>query len=164
MAVLVANLALILGLSEYPGPFEDKFRSISPLMQFPVHLERVGKFLRPKMRPEDRLVIDNFGDESNLLAVLVGLPLLPGDRAFLPSDRYGSDPFPYVNSHHPRFAVLAERGIIGSHLGLPPACSASWIVRGMEFRCLYENEIYRIYEIDYTSLSDSVHLVNRRKR
>ena len=147
--VLAANLAVIAGLSEYPGPFEDKFRSVSPLMQFPVHIEGGGKFLKPRMRPEDYLVIDNFNDEPNLLGVVVGLPLLPGDRSFSPSDRNGNDPFPYLKSHQPRFAILSERGIIGSHLGLPSACSTTWTVRGLDFRCLYENDIYRIYEIDY---------------
>lgn len=152
-AVMIANLALIVGLSKYPGPFEDKFRSVSPLMQFPVHIEEVGKFLRPKLLPEDRLVIDNFNDEPNLLGVVVGLPLLPGDRAFSPSSRNGNDPFPYLKSRQPRFAILSKRGVIGSHLGLPSACSTGWIVRGMDFRCLYENDIYRVYEIDYRSLS-----------
>jgi 4-amino-4-deoxy-L-arabinose transferase-like glycosyltransferase len=152
-AVLAANLAFILILSECPGPFEDKFRSISPLMQFPIHIEGAGKFLKPMMRPEDRVVIDSFNEESNLLGVVAGLPLLPGDRAFIPSDRNGGDPFPYLNSYHPRFAILAELGIIGSRLRLPPTCSGSWIVRGMEFNCVYENEIYRIYEIYYTSSS-----------
>jgi hypothetical protein len=160
--VLVANLALIVGLSEYRGSFEDKFRSVSPLMQFPVHIEKVGKFLRPMIRPEDHLVIDNFNDESNLLGVATGLPLLLGDRAFAASDHNGTDPFPYLNSHQPRFAVLSGRGIIGSHVGLPPTCSASWIVRGMNFRCLFENDIYRIYEIDYAQVSNSTDLANRR--
>lgn len=160
--VLVVNLALIVGLSEYPSSFEDKVRSVSPLMQFPVHIDGVGKFLRPMIRPEDRIVIDNYNEESNLLGIVVGLPLLPGDRAFLPSDRKGKDAFPYLNSYHPRFAILAERGAIGSHFGLPPACSASWIVRGMEFRCLYENEIYRIYKIDYSSVSLSLTPANVR--
>lgn len=162
IAIMVANLAIIFVLSEYPDRFEDKFRSVSPIMQFPVHIEAVGKFLRPKIRPEDHLVIDNFNDESNLVAVEAGLPLLPGDRVFVPSDRSGSDPFPYLSSHQPRFAVLSGRGIIGPHLGLPPTCSASWTIRGMDFRCLFENDIYRIYEIDYASVSNSADLANRR--
>jgi 4-amino-4-deoxy-L-arabinose transferase-like glycosyltransferase len=150
IAFMVANLGIITGLSQSPGSLQDKFRSISPLMQFPVHIEAVGNFLRPKMRPGERLVIDNFNDESNLLAAVVGLPLLPGDQAFLPSERNGSDPFSYLNRFHPRFAVLSGKGMIGSRLGFPPTCSASWIVRTMEFECRYENETYRIYEIDYT--------------
>ncbi len=161
-ALLVANLALIVGLSEYPSSFEDKFRSVSPLMQFPVHVEEVRKILLPLMQPTDRVLIDNYNDEPNILGIAIGLPLLANDRAFLTPDRNGTDPFPYLNFQQPRFAVLSTQGILGSHLGLPPICSASWILRGMEFKCRYANEIYRIYEIDYTSVGDPANVPNRR--
>jgi 4-amino-4-deoxy-L-arabinose transferase-like glycosyltransferase len=152
MAVLMAaNLAFILWFSTHSGPFEDKFRSISPLMPFQVHIKTVAKFLRPKIRPEDRLVIDSFNDESNLVAAALGLPLLPGDRAFIPSNSNRSGPFQFFSSAHPRFAVLAGRGTFGSQLSLPFACSTTWWIQDMQFRCVFENEIYRVYEMDYKS-------------
>ena len=150
-AVLVANLALITGLSEYPGPFEDKFRSISPLMQFPVHVEEVGKMLLPQMQPADRVVIDNYNDESNILGIVIGLPMLAKDRAFFATDGIGIDPFPYLNSQQPRFAILSKQGTLGSHLKMQKDCSPSWVIRGMDFRCIFENDVYRVYEIRYDS-------------
>lgn len=128
----------------------DRLRQISPLMQFSVHLEEVAKSLHQRMQPGDRLVIDNFNDGSNLVAAAIGLPLLVGDRAFMPSSENSSDPRPFISSYHPRFAIVSERGIIGPRPGFPPACLPSWIVDGMDFRCLYENEIYWVYEIGYS--------------
>jgi len=155
-AVLVANLALIVGLSEYPGSFEDKFRSVSPLMQFPVHVEEVAKVLQPKLAPADRVLIDNYNDESNILGIAIGLPLLAGDRAFFASDRNGTDPFPYLNTQHPRFAILSIHGLLGSHLELPRDCPGSWVIRGMVFQCIFENDIYQAYEIQYPSTNGKV--------
>jgi 4-amino-4-deoxy-L-arabinose transferase-like glycosyltransferase len=154
VAVLVANLALIVGFSEYPGPFEDKFRSVSPLMQSAVHVEEVGRFLRPRMEPGDHVLIDNYNDEPNILGIAIGLPLLAGDRAFFAYDQTGTDPFPYLNSQHPRFAILSGRGIVGSRLDLPKGCPASWVIRGMDFQCIFENDIYRVYEIRYPSTTN----------
>jgi 4-amino-4-deoxy-L-arabinose transferase-like glycosyltransferase len=155
-AVLVANLALIVSLSEYHGSFEDKFRSISPLMQFPVHVEEVANILLPKLKPADRVLIDNYNDETNILGIAIGLPLVAKDRAFLASERNGTDPFPYLNAQHPRFAILSSRGMLGSHLELPKDCSASWVMRGMEFQCIFANDAYRVYGIRYGSTTDSV--------
>jgi hypothetical protein len=148
ITVLLTNLIVIVGLSLRTSHLGDEFRSISPLMQFSTHVEGVGIFLRPQANSEDRFVIDNYNEEANLLSAVIGLPLLAGDRAFVPSNKSGVDPFPYINSYHPRFAILSARGTIGSHMALPPACSGSWRVRGVNFRCVYENEIYRVYEID----------------
>jgi hypothetical protein len=151
LAVLVvANLAVVVGLSRRPTRLGEKFRSISPLMQFSGHLEDLGKFLRPRIQPTDRVVIDNFNGEANLVGVVIGLPLLTGDRMFTTHfNAREVDPFPYISSYQPRYAVLSSRGTIGPSLGLPAVCSDSWIVRGVSFRCLHENEIYRVYEITY---------------
>jgi 4-amino-4-deoxy-L-arabinose transferase-like glycosyltransferase len=155
-AVLVANLALIVSLSEYHGSFEDKFRSISPLMQFPVHVEEVANILLPKLKPADRVLIDNYNDETNILGIAIGLPLVAKDRAFLASERNGTDPFPYLNAQHPRFAILSPRGMLGSHLELPKDSSASWEMRSTEFQCIFANDVYRVYEIRYGSTTDNV--------
>jgi hypothetical protein len=151
VVVLVANLGLIIGLSKYHGPFEDKFRSVSPLMQFPLHVEEVGKFLLPQMRPTDRVLVDSYNDESNLLGIVIGLPLIAKDRAMFVSDQNETDPFPYLYSQRPRFAILSEQGKLGSHLAMPRDCSSSWVIRDMEFRCIFANDVYRVYEIQYGS-------------
>jgi hypothetical protein len=148
IAVALTNLTLIVGLSLRAGHLGDKFRSISPLMQFSTHVEEIGKFLRPQTKLDDHFVIDDYNEEPSLLEAAIGLPLLAGDRAFVPSNIAGLDPFPYVKSYHPRFAILSARGTLGSRMGWPPTCSAPWMVKGVGFRCIYENEIYRIYEID----------------
>jgi hypothetical protein len=155
MAVLIANLALIIGLSGYRSPFEDKFRSISPLMQFPVHIEEVGRFLRPQIRPADRVLIDNYNDEPNLLGIVIGLPLIAKDRAFFAPDRNGTDPLPYLNSQRPRFAILSEQGTFGALLPMEKNCSPSCVLHDMEFRRLFENDVYRVYEIQYGSKNGS---------
>jgi 4-amino-4-deoxy-L-arabinose transferase-like glycosyltransferase len=152
-AVMAVNLALIVVISKCSSHFEDKFRQVSPLMLFSVHLEGVAQTLHQRMQPGDRLVIDNFNDEGNLLAAAIGLPLLIGnDRAFMADRQREADLFPFIDTYHPRFAILSGRGTIGSHLQLPSTCSESWILQGMDLRCLYENEIYRVYEITYGQL------------
>ena len=153
-AVLVANLALIVGLSEFTSSFEDKFRSVSPLMQFPVRVEEVGNILRPRMKSGDRVLIDNYNDEPNILGIAIGLPLLSSDRAFFAYDQNRTDPFPYLNSQRPRFAILSAQGMLGSRLELPKDCSSPWVIRGMEFRCIFENNVYRVYEIRYELTTD----------
>lgn len=155
-ALMAANLALIVGLSEHRGAFEDKFRSVSPLMQFPVHVEEVGTILLPRIKPMDHVLIDNYNDEPNILGIAIGLPLLAKDRAFYAYSQYGSDPFPYLNSQRPRFAILSEKGTIGSRLAMPRSCSVPWQIRGMEFRCVFENDVYRAYEIQYGPAGDQL--------
>jgi hypothetical protein len=157
--VLAANLGFVTCLSEYPGRFEDKFRSISPLMQFPVHIDEVGNFLRPQMQPTDRVLIDNYNDETNLLGIAIGLPLIPQDRAFFVSDRNATDPFPYLNSEQPRFAILSEHGTLGSHLAMTKDCSSLFVSGDLDFRCIYANDVYHVYEIHYGSRTAAVNLV-----
>lgn len=156
IVLMAANLALIVGLSRRPTRLGDKLRSISPLMQFAVHLEDLGTFLRPRLQSTDHLIIDNFNNETNLVSVVIGLPLLTGDRFFTADfDAKEANPFPYINSYHPRYAILSPWGTIGPTLGLPPACSEPWTVQGLNFRCLHENEIYRVYEISYGDSSST---------
>jgi len=150
-AVLAVNLALIVSLSEHPGSFEDKFRSVSPLMQFPVDVEKVAKILLPKLKPRDRVLIDNYNDESNMVAIAIGLPLVANDRAFLASGLNGTNPFPYLNTKHPHFAILSTRGTLGSRPEFPKDCSDSRAVHDMIFQCISENDVYRVYEIHYPS-------------
>jgi 4-amino-4-deoxy-L-arabinose transferase-like glycosyltransferase len=148
--VSAINLEVIVRLSQRHTLVGDKFRSISPLVQFSVHLEDTGNFLRPRIQPTDNLVIDNFNDEPNLVARVIGLPLLSDGRVFtVDFDAKEANPFPYINSHHPRYAILSPRGPIGASLSLPPNCPKSWVVQGLNFQCLHENELYRIYQIDY---------------
>jgi hypothetical protein len=157
--VLAANLGLVTGLSEHSGRFEDKFRSVSPLMQFPTHIEEVGNFLRPQMQPKDRVLIDNYNDEANLIAIAIGLPLIPQDRAFFVSDRNGTDPFPYLNSEQPRFAILSEHGTLGSRLAMTQNCSSLSVTGDLDLRCIYANDVYHVYEIHYGSRTAAVNLV-----
>ena len=147
--VMTVNLVAIVGISQRASRLGDKFRQISPLMQFSGYMEGVAKSLDQRMRPGDHLVIDNFNDEANLLAAAIGLPLLVGDRAFMSDSQPEADLLPFINSYHPRFAILSGRGTIGSNLQLPPRCSESWVFQGMDLRCVYENEIYRVYEVNY---------------
>jgi 4-amino-4-deoxy-L-arabinose transferase-like glycosyltransferase len=151
--IMVLNLAFIVRFSRQTTRLADKFRSISPLMQFSVHLDDVGQFLRPRIQPADNLIIDNFNDEPNLVGVAIGLPLLTGDRVFTAGfNAKTADPFPYIISHHPRYAVLSLRGSIGASYPLPRTCSESWILRDINLRCIHENELYRVYEITRSEL------------
>jgi hypothetical protein len=160
IVVLAVNLGLIVGLSARRNPFEDKFRSISPLMQFPVHIEEVGRFLRPKIQPADRVLIDNYNDETNLLGIVIGLPLIAKDRALFVSDQDETDPFPYLIKQQPRFAILSEQGTLGARLAMPKDCSLSFFLRDMEFRCIFANDVYRIYQIQYSSKFGNTSHVN----
>jgi len=61
-------------------------------------------------------------------------------HAFMADSQRETDLLPFINSYHPRFAILSGRGTIGSQLQLPPSCSESWILR-YGLRCLYETRL-----------------------
>ncbi len=118
------------------------------------------------------MVIDNYNCESNIVAAAAGLPLVTGDRAFLSATeiasnkcesnlapvlaaaglsapRKGLELRNYMEAKHPRYLVYSERGTLRSQLPLPHSCAQPAGFAGMQFRCVLENEIYRIYEITY---------------
>jgi 4-amino-4-deoxy-L-arabinose transferase-like glycosyltransferase len=148
--MLVINLGGILTLSEMRNRFSDQFSAISPRLRFRNHIEEVRRYLKPLLNPDDSVVIDDYNVESNIIAAAIGLPLDTADRAFLASSQPVSKLPDYMDRRHPRFLIYSDRGVLNAYLTLPGKCTASFIsLNGMEFRCLFANEIYRVYEIIY---------------
>jgi hypothetical protein len=149
VAFLVLNLGAVLALSELPNEYANKFGSVSPRLKYLPRIDQVGKYLRTHMGPEDAVVFDDYQVESNIVANAAGLPILPGRRAYLASVKNDVGVREYINREHPRFLVYSDQGTLPLSLTLPRECSQAANVDGIEFRCVYANEVYRVYELRY---------------
>lgn len=165
---LIANLGGIIILSRSDSRFADKFRSISPFLQFPRHIEGVGKYLQPRLKPSESVVIDNYSCESNIVAAAIGLPLFIGQRAFLAAARIHSytcesttpitaeiirqdaeDLRLYTEKLHPQYVIYSDSGTLKPYLPLSASCGPEEFVHGMKFRCVFQDDIYRVYRVSY---------------
>lgn len=147
-AVLAANLLLILAFSEIRHPYSEKFGSVSPRLRFAHYINDVGDFLRPRLGASDPVVIDNYNVESAFVAVATGLPLRPDENVFLTVKRDRNTLRSFVERWRPRYAVYAPQGTLHTVLPLPGDCSAAE-VWGVEFRCVFKNDVYQVYELTY---------------
>lgn len=152
--LLILNLGAILALSEEQNRFSDQFSAISPRLRFRNHIEEVRRYLKPRLKPEDAVVIDDYNVESNIIAAAIGLPLDTGGRAFLASSQPLSNLPEYMSRKHPRYLIYSDRGVLKPYLALPDNCPASFVTKGMEFQCLLANDIYRVYGVAYALPAD----------
>jgi hypothetical protein len=148
--LLIINLGAILALSEAQNRFSDQFSAISPRLRFRHHIEEVRRYLKPQLKPDDAVIIDDYNVESNIIAAAIGLPLDTADRAFLASSQPVSELPDYMDRRHPRYLIYSDRGVLNAYLTLPGSCTTALIsFNGMEFRCVFASEIYRVYEVIY---------------
>jgi len=165
---LMFNLGGIIILSRGHSRFADKFRSISPFLQFPRRIEGVRKYLQPRLKPSESVVIDNYNCESNIVAAAIGLPLFSGQRAFLAAARIHSytcesttplsaaiirqdaeDLRLYTEKLRPKYVIYSDSGTLKSYLPLSASCGPEEFVHGMKFRCVFQDDIYSVYEVSY---------------
>jgi len=149
VALVFINAGLVLAASEIPNPASDKFASISPKLRFPRRISDVGNYLRAHSSPNDKIVIDNYNYESDVLADAAGLPIFYRDRAYLASSRNDMTAAEYIAANHPRFLVYSDRGVFREWLQLSADCSQSAAVDGVQYRCVHANREYRVYELTY---------------
>jgi 4-amino-4-deoxy-L-arabinose transferase-like glycosyltransferase len=149
IGLLLLNLGAILAISEVPNRLSDKFAAFSPRLRYSTRISGVGQYLRQHMVPQDAVVIDDYNVESNIIADAAGLPLLHGDRAYLASSKNEIDVRQYIDREHPRFLVYSDQGTLRNSLTLPRDCNQVGNVDGIEFRCDYSSQIYRVYELTY---------------
>ena len=153
-AIIAINLMAIIGCSVKETKFTDKFRSVSPLLQYPTRIDEVGRFLRPRLGPSDSVVIDDYNTDSNIVAAAIGLPLLPGDRGFLASRDNPAQVWNYIDSSHPQYVILANNGILKPYFALPLGFSGQVQFRGVDFNLLYQGEVYQVYKLSYIHPGD----------
>jgi 4-amino-4-deoxy-L-arabinose transferase-like glycosyltransferase len=152
-AVMVLNLAAIISFSSKENKYTDKFRAISPLLQYPRHIEEVGQFLRPRLGSTDLVVIDNYNDESNIVAAAIGLALLPTNQPFLASLSNPGLVWNYIETDKPQYVIFADAGTLRPYMPLPSNCASLVQIRDFYFRCLFQDEIYQVYAISYPSVA-----------
>ncbi len=146
--LMAASLCVILVLSVHHWKYTDKFRAVSPLLQFSMHIEEVAKFLRPHLTPADTLVVDNYNSESNIIAAALGLPISDADRTFSASRQSHAGIWNYIDSQHPRYLIFTNKGTLRDYLPLPDNCSTNGImIHGVKFNCLFQGSKYRVYKI-----------------
>ncbi len=151
-AVLSLNLSAILAFSEMRQPYSDTVSSISPRLRFPHYVHDVGDFLRPRHVTGEPLVIDDHNFQSVLVAVAAGLPVRPGDEVFLKQFRRLDELQPFLEQRRPRYLVYSARGKLREILPLPEDCSTSQ-VEEIQFRCVYSNEVYSVFELNHGQAS-----------
>ncbi|HXH48020.1 MAG TPA: glycosyltransferase family 39 protein [Terriglobia bacterium] len=146
--LLVLNLGGIFVLSLIPNRFSDKFGSISPALRFPQRIESLGRYLKPRVDLDTAVVIDDYNTEGNLIAHVIGLPLLAGDRAYFISRNDLPGLLDYIKKKHPRYLIYSNRGVLRRFLPLPEQCGA-FATKNIQLGCLFQNDIYRVYSIGY---------------
>lgn len=151
--LMIVNLGAICLVAETPTTLGDKMASVSPLLRFPHHIELVGHYLLPRLSANDRVIIDDYNVESNIVAAAIGLPLLRGNRAFLASEDPTSDLDQYVAFQHPRYIIYSPKGTLRTIMPLPDGCSPSSVgpLDGMTLSCVFKDDVYRIYEVSYSN-------------
>ncbi len=151
--LMILNLGAICLVAETPTALGDKMASVSPLLRFPRHIGLVREYLLPRLAANDRVVIDDYNVESNIVAAAIGLPLLRGNRAFLASEDPMSDLDQYVAVQHPDYIIYSEKGTLRAVIPLPDGCSSSPIgpLDGMTLSCVFQDDVYRIYKISYST-------------
>jgi 4-amino-4-deoxy-L-arabinose transferase-like glycosyltransferase len=151
IVLLLLNLAGLWIASEVPSRFSEKLASLSPRLRYADRISEVGGYLRTHLPPQGSVIIDNYNEESNIIARAAGLPLLPGDRAFLANVRNRITPLEYVAEQHPQFLVYSDSGTLHQWLNLPSSCDAESVetIDGVHYRCVRSGSVYRIYQITY---------------
>jgi 4-amino-4-deoxy-L-arabinose transferase-like glycosyltransferase len=146
--LLSINLATVLALSEMKSPVSEKMASISPRLRYVDRVAGVAGYLQRHLSPQDRVIFDDYNDESNILAAASGIPLIYGERAYVAGIKSVITPDQYMTAMHPRFLVYSDQGVLRSWRELPSKCEAV-SDGGVGFRCVYMNSFYRIYELTY---------------
>jgi hypothetical protein len=150
IALLLFNCGALLTISMRSGSMADEIASVSPRLRYQSHLALVARYLRAHVGPGDDVVFDNYMVESNILAEAAGLPVPPGDRAYMASKKNKVPLAEYISSVHPRFLVYSDRGTLRQSLNLPGTCNGSVEIGSIELRCMFEDDVYRVYELSYS--------------
>lgn len=147
--LLLLNLTLVFVMSERHTRYADKFAPLSPRLRYSRRIAEVGRYLKSHMQAGDKIVIDDYNVESNLVAQAAGLPVLPRNQAYLASAKNEVGVREYIASQRPRFLVYSDEGTLRQTLALPPGCLAPVSIDGIRFACEFSTRIYRVYEMSY---------------
>ena len=149
LATASVNLGILLIASERPNRYSDKFASISPRVRFPSYIQGVGDYLHKRLGVDDTIVFDNYNFDSNTLGAAAGLPLLPGDRIFTEASGDCSGLLEFMKRRQTRYVVYANSGTLEYCLPLSQPFPQPIVFAGMEFKCVFENKIYKVYEVTH---------------
>jgi hypothetical protein len=147
-AVMGCNLIGITAFSMSHLPLTDKFRAVSPLLQFPRRIEEVRDFLGPRLAASDLIVIDDYNSEPNIISAALGLQIADFSRTYSTLAEPPSGAAAYIASHHPRYLIFSDQGKLRNFLSIPSGCSARILpLSNFNFRCVFHGSVYDIYEI-----------------
>jgi 4-amino-4-deoxy-L-arabinose transferase-like glycosyltransferase len=149
IALAGLNCILLAAVSLYSNPLADELASVSPRLRYPRHIAEIGKYLRSHLKPEDRVVFDDYKVESNIVSDASRLPILPGNRVYLASRKNEISVLDYMASEHPRYLVYSDEGTLRRSLDLERGCQDSQRVAEIVFHCAFEGQVYRVYELSY---------------
>jgi 4-amino-4-deoxy-L-arabinose transferase-like glycosyltransferase len=155
-ALMLINVVGLFLLATINNPYTNKIRSVAPVLHFTTYLEETGKYLKDNMKDSDAVVLDEFNYETNQIAAVAGMPLLGSERVFVIPDR--TDPekqrkklaelFPYLQTRRPSYLVYAREGELRQVLPFPTECSSKQVGE-TRFVCVFQNDHYQIYKIEY---------------
>jgi hypothetical protein len=149
IALLFANDLAILALSESHTRYSDKFASVSPRLRFVRRVQEIGAALRARVTPGERVVIDNYNDEANIIAFEAGMGVVPGDQAYMVREHQPAEVLAYIHTSHPQWLVYSKSGLLPPLLGLSAAAGSDATLSGIAFHLVFNNSVYALYEIRY---------------
>lgn len=146
---MVLTQAGILTLSEMRTSVSEKMASISPRLRYQHYLTDVTRELRNRLEASDAIIIDEYKDEGNIVAHALGLPLMLSERALLVFPESGKEIPSFLERRHPKYMIYADLGMIKRTMRMPEGCSTGELASGVRFRCLYANQVYKLYVLQY---------------
>jgi Dolichyl-phosphate-mannose-protein mannosyltransferase len=148
LVLMGLNLAAITAISMSRFSFTDKFRAVSPLLQFPQHVEQVSEFLRPRLQPSDPMLIDDYNEEANIIEAALGLPIIHSPRDYSPQVQPTAGAANFIATERPRYIIYSNRGKLRKYISFPGGCPALAVpINGVDYRCVFQGSVYNIYEI-----------------
>jgi 4-amino-4-deoxy-L-arabinose transferase-like glycosyltransferase len=149
VVMLILNCALLVGISATSGGLANEVASVSPRLRYQPQVADVGSYLRQHLKSGDAVIFDDYNLSSNILAEASGLPVPTGRRAFLANKKNDLTVEGYLVSEHPRFLVYSDQGTLRQWFDLRPDCGRTQMIGGIEFRCAFVGQVYRVYELSY---------------
>ena len=148
VVVLLLNLFCIWALADSSTRFNEKFASISPILRYPHHIKSLADFLRPRLKTENPIVIEEYRDQWNIVAEAAGLPLIPGSQVMVFSDHTPpAELFEFIQNRHPLYLIYAPSGLLSKVL--PLQCNVRSAELNVEVSCPFRNDVYMVYEMNY---------------
>lgn len=126
---------------------QDKLQSISPISRLPVYTERVLQWMNENIPLGEKVVIDGYRDESDLLYMYSKHPYGNLLRRWRTTERLAD----YLESDKPQYVIYAHGGAFRKFIELDTN-KLEQTKDGMAFSRRFTENHYAIFEISYSKV------------